>query len=132
MIRTVFCGLLAIFFLLAGIAHFTQTAAFVAIVPPALPFKLLIVQITGAVELIFAIGLLVPKWRRVSGWVLAVYCVVVLPANIYMAITGMPLGTIATTMQALWGRVALQVPLIALILWASGAAWSKTDTADEL
>jgi len=128
MIRTIFCWLLAVFFILAGLAHFAQTAAFASIVPPALPFKMLIVQITGAAELILAVGLLVPKWRRAAGWALAAYCLLVLPANIYMAITGMPLGSLDTS-AALWGRVLLQFPLIALILWASGALWPRTDSA---
>lgn len=120
MFKTIICWLLALFFLFAGIAHFTETDNFAAIVPPALPFKYLIVQVTGAMELVFVVGLIVRKWRRVTGWALSAYLLAVLPANIYMAIAGIPLGDMASSPAALWFRVFLQFPLIALILWACG------------
>ncbi|GHB04464.1 membrane protein [Algimonas arctica] len=120
MVKTLLCWLLAVFFLLAGIAHFTQTASFAAIVPPVLPFKHLIVQVTGAMELAFAVGLVVPSWRRVTGLALSAFLLAVLPANIHMAIVGMPLGEMSSPI-ALWFRVFLQFPLIVLVLWACGS-----------
>lgn len=120
MFKTIICWLLAAFFLLAGITHFTQTDSFAAIVPPALPFKHLIVQITGAMELAFAVGLLVPKWRRITGWALSAFLLAVLPANIYMALAGIPFGELSSP-TALWVRVFMQFPLIALVLWACGS-----------
>jgi len=123
MFRTVICWGLALFFLLAGFAHFTATDSFAAIVPPPLPFKPEIVQLTGAMELVFAIGLVVPRWRRVTGWLLSAYLLAVLPANIFMALEGMPLGAMQSP-TALWFRVFLQLPLIALVLWATGA-WTR-------
>lgn len=120
MIRTVICWALALFFFAAGIAHFTQTVAFAAIVPPPLPFKREIVQLTGAMEIAFAVGLIIPSWRRITGWLLAAFLLAVLPANIFMAIEGLPLGSLDTP-AALWTRVALQFPLIALVLWACGS-----------
>jgi uncharacterized membrane protein len=119
MFKTLTCWFLALFFALAGVAHFALVDRFAAIVPPALPFKPIIVQLTGVMELAFAIGLLIPRWRRVTGWALSAYLLAVLPANIYMATAGMPLGPLDTP-AALWGRVALQFPLIALVLWACG------------
>jgi uncharacterized membrane protein len=118
MIRTLTCWALALFFLLAGIAHFTQTAAFAAIVPPLLPFKSAIVWITGAMEIGFAILLLCPHLRPRLGWIIAAFLLAVLPANIYMALAGLPLGALDSPL-ALWTRVALQFPLIALVLWAT-------------
>ncbi|WP_298916779.1 DoxX family protein [uncultured Algimonas sp.] len=119
-VRSFVCWALALFFLAAGFAHFALTDDFAAIVPPPLPFKRQIVQLTGLMELVFAVGLVVPKWRRVTGWALAAYLLAVLPANIHMAIEGLPLGSLDTP-AALWGRVALQFPLIALVLWATRA-----------
>lgn len=114
------CVLLAPFFLAAGLAHFTQTDAFAAIVPPPLPFKREIVRLTGAMELAFALGLIIPRLRRATGWGLAAFLLAVLPANIYMAMETMPLGSLDSP-AALWGRVVLQFPLIMLILWATRA-----------
>lgn len=120
MFKTIICWLLAAFFLLAGITHFTQTDSFAAIVPPALPLKHLIVQITGAMELVFAVGLVVPKWRRITGWALSAFLLAVLPANIYMALAGISFGELSSP-TALWVRVFLQFPLIALVLWSCGS-----------
>lgn len=119
-VKTALCYLLALFFIMAGIAHFTQDDMFAAIVPPLLPFPYLIVWVTGVIEIILAVGLIWPRYRRLSGLLFAPYLLAVLPANIYMAVAGIPLGDHAASPTALWIRVALQFPLIALILWASG------------
>lgn len=114
------CWFLALFFFVAGIMHFVQDDAFAAIVPPLLPFPNLIVWVTGIMELIFAAGLVWPKYRKLSGFWLAPYLLAVLPANIYMAMYNIPMGEMTASPTALWVRVVLQFPLIVLILWASG------------
>ena len=119
-IKTIFCYLLALFFFVAGITHFTQDEAYAGIVPPLLPFPFLIVWVTGIMELFFALGLAIKKFRKISGFWLAPFLLAVLPANIYMAMYNIPLGDMESSSTALWVRVALQFPLIALILWASG------------
>jgi len=115
------CVFLALFFLTAGILHFIHDDKFAAIVPPLLPFKYEIVWLTGVMEFVFAVGLLWPRYRALTGWLLSLYLLAVLPANIYMAMAGIGFGDLVTSRTALWVRVALQFPLILLILWASGA-----------
>ena len=126
-IKTIFCYLLALFFFVAGITHFTQDEAYAAIVPPLLPFPFIIVWVTGIMELFFAVGLAIKKFRKISGFWLAPFLLAVLPANIYMAMYNIPLGDMESSSTALWVRVALQFPLIALILWASGNFDKKTN-----
>ena len=126
-IKTIFCYLLALFFFVAGITHFTQDEAYAGIVPPLLPFPFLIVWVTGIMELFFALGLAIKKFRKISGFWLAPFLLAVLPANIYMAMYNIPLGDMESSSTALWVRVALQFPLIALILWASGNFDKKTN-----
>lgn len=125
-IKTIFCYLLALFFFVAGITHFTQDEAYAGIVPPLLPFPFIIVWVTGIMELFFAVGLAIKKFRKISGFWLAPFLLAVLPANIYMAMYNIPLGDMESSSTALWIRVALQFPLIALILWASGNFDKKT------
>ncbi len=120
LIKTIICFLLAAFFIFAGITHFTQDSVYTEIVPPFLPFPYMIVWVTGVMEIIMGIGLLIPRWRRLSGLLLAPFLLAVLPANIYMAIADIPFNGKDLTDFQLWLRVALQFPLIALILWASG------------
>ena len=119
-LRIWFVYSLAAFFFVAGILHFVRDNEFAAIVPPLLPFPLAIVWITGVMELVLAAGLIIPKYRKRAGLLFAPYLLAVLPANIYMAMEGIPLGEMAASPTALWVRVFLQFPLIALILWASG------------
>jgi len=123
------CWFFALFFFGAGILHFVQDDAFAAIVPPLLPFPKLIVWVTGVMELIFAVGLILPKYRKLSGFWLAPYLLAVLPANIYMAMYNIPMGETSASPTALWVRVALQFPLIALILWASGNIGGRRNQA---
>ncbi len=121
MIRRIVQLGLAMFFLIAGVLHFQLDDAFARIVPPMLPFPVAIVWITGLMELGFA-GALIAKWRlRMTGLLLSAYLLAVLPANIYMAMAGIPLGETALSPAALWFRVALQFPLIALVLWCTRA-----------
>ncbi len=101
--------------------HFVADDVFARIVPPVLPFPYVIVWITGLIEIILAIGLLCPHFRKNAGIAFAPYLLAVLPANIYMAVADIPLGENMASPTALWIRVALQFPLIALILWAAGA-----------
>lgn len=100
--------------------HFIATESFEAIVPPPLPFKSVIVWITGAMELGFALCLLCSHLRPGLGWIISAFLLCVLPANIYMAMAGLPLGPLTSDL-ALWGRVGLQLPLIAVVLWACGS-----------
>ena len=112
--------LLAVFFAVAGVLHFRLDDTFARIVPPMLPFPVAIVWITGAMELAFAAALLA-KWRLpLTGLLLSAYLLAVLPANIYMALAQVRLGDTALSPAALWIRVALQFPLIALVLWSTG------------
>ena len=120
-IKSVLCYLLAAFFILAAIAHFIRDDSFAAIVPPALPFPYFIVWITGIMEAVLAVMLLIPKMRPWAGLIFAPFLLAVLPANIYMAMAGIPFGDSVSSPTALWGRVALQFPLIALVLWACGS-----------
>lgn len=131
MMKLVICWVLALFFLAAGVLlHFMAATEVAKIVPPFLPFPKLIVIVTGVMEVIFAIGLIWSKWRRLTGIALSVYLMAVLPANIYMAVEDMPLGGRDLTAFQLWFRVFLQFPLIALILWASGF-WEKPKSSGE-
>lgn len=110
---------LAVFFTLAGIAHFAFDAQFAAIVPPLLPLPLIIVWLTGFIELGFAAALLQRLFLPAIGKWLSLYLLAVLPANIYMAWADVPVFGVHAPAWMLWGRLPLQLLLIAWILWAT-------------
>jgi len=126
--KTGLCWLIAAFFMTAGIFHFVKDDVFAAIVPPLLPFPKFIVHVTGVIEIILAIMIVIPKTRQLAGTLFAPYLLAILPANIYMAMYNIPLGETAASPAALWIRVALQFPLIALIWWASRLPSSRNTT----
>lgn len=111
--------LFALFFVSAGIAHFTKVDDFAAIVPPLLPFPKLIVWVTGLMEIGMGVMLLCPHFRPQVGVLLSLFLLAVLPANIYMAMAEIPFGDSVSSPTALWIRVALQFPLIGLIYWTT-------------
>ena len=108
---------LAVMFLFTAVAHFNRMRPdMVQMVPPSVPNPELMVTITGICEILGAIGLLVPRTRRVAAIALIVFLVAVLPANIHAAQSGVTFAGAPAT--PLVPRIALQVLFIALLWWA--------------
>lgn len=84
--RAIAIGLAAMF-LVTGIAHFAPPLRdqLVAIVPPALPAPGLLVSVTGVLELLGAVGLLLPATRVAAAVCLLLLMLVMFPANVYAA-----------------------------------------------
>jgi uncharacterized membrane protein len=78
---------LAAMFILTGVAHFAAPlrAALIAIVPPQLPAPGLLVTVTGVLEFVGAVGLLVPTTRVAAAVCLLLMMLAMFPANIYAA-----------------------------------------------
>src|ERR1700712_982583 len=70
----------------SGVLHFLRPAPFVAIVPTVLPAPLSLVYLSGAVELLGAGLLSVPRTRVLGGAVSAALLLGVFPANVSMAL----------------------------------------------
>ena len=121
-IKLALTALFALFFVLAGVTHFTAVESYAAIAPPLLPFPYVIVWVTGVMEIAMGVMLLCPHYRARVGVFLGLFLLAVLPANIYMAIAGVSFGDTVASPAALWIRVALQFPLIAVIYWATRPA----------
>jgi uncharacterized membrane protein len=69
-------------FVVAGIAHFASTGFFLKVMPPYIPFHREVVLISGAIEIILGVLLLVPRSSRFAAWGLVALLVAVFPANI--------------------------------------------------
>jgi uncharacterized membrane protein len=77
---------LAFFFVCTGLLHFKFHAPMSAMIPPWVPGRLTWVYVTGVLEILGAIGLLIPALRRAAGIGLILLLVGVLPANVYAAL----------------------------------------------
>jgi uncharacterized membrane protein len=85
-IKAIAVGLAAMF-VLTGVAHFVPPLRrdLIAIVPPRLPAPGLLVSITGVLEFLGAVGLLVPATRVAAAVCLLLLMAAMFPANVYAA-----------------------------------------------
>ena len=106
---------LAAFYMLGGIGHFLAIDKVVRIVPDFVPYPRAVVIVTGILEIAGAIALLMPRWRRVAGIMLALYAACVFPANIKHAVDGISFLPFAESWWYHGPRLAMQ-PVI--VWWA--------------
>jgi uncharacterized membrane protein len=80
--RVAMCAML--FF--TAIGHFIYTEGMALMIPGIIPFKIQIIYVTGFVEIALGIGLLIPRVKYYAAWLIIIFFIAVLPANIYAAI----------------------------------------------
>ena len=110
--------LLALFFMAAGANHFLNSDIYVAIMPSYLPAHLELVYISGLLEILGGIGVVLSPTRQWAGYGLIVLLIAVFPANLYMAMNPDKFGDIASA-WALYARLPLQFLLIGWTFWAT-------------
>ncbi len=111
--------LLALFFIGAGVSHFTNADFFLAIMPPYLPLHLELVYLSGVFEIAGGVAVLVPSIRPMAGWFLIAILIGVYPANIHMAVNPEAYVAQGTPLWGIYGRLPLQFVMIAWAWWAS-------------
>ena len=102
-----------------GIDHLLTPDRYLPMIPSVLPYPAEIVLLTGLCELAGAIGLLVPRTRRLAGIMLAIYFVCVFPANIKNAVEGVVVDGLPTSSWYYWVRLLFQPVAIWWALRAS-------------
>jgi uncharacterized membrane protein len=70
-------------FVVAGIAHFAATGFFLKVMPPYIPYHREVVLLSGAIEILLGILLLIPRTSRLAAWGLVALLIAVFPANIH-------------------------------------------------
>lgn len=76
---------LAVTLVVTSIGHFTYTKGMAMIVPAWIPFKREIVYMSGVFEAAAALFILIPSFQVITAWMLIVFFILVLPANILAA-----------------------------------------------
>ena len=114
-----YAGLAVVFvwFFAGGIAHFTNTDFFVAIVPPWVPYEIPVVYLSGVAEVMLALLITWPVSRSLAGWGLILLTLAVTPANIHMWLN--PDQFPQASEAALSIRLVVQVLLLLLIWWST-------------
>jgi uncharacterized membrane protein len=113
--------LLAALFLFAGVLHLCKTDLFLPIMPPLVPFPRLCVIVSGIVEILGGIGLLVPvrQAQILTGAGLTLLLIAVFPANIYMAAENIRVKGMPSQPWMAWARLPLQPVLMLGVLWVT-------------
>jgi uncharacterized membrane protein len=100
----------------SGVLHFAAPKPYDSIVPAALPGSARTwTYLSGVAELVVALALAVPRFRRLGGLLAALLFIGVFPANVQMAIDYQRSGKPLPARLMAFGRLPLQVPLV---LWA--------------
>lgn len=103
--------------LMTALGHFLFAKGMAMMLPDFIPLKMEAVYLTGILEIAAAIGLQLRKWRKLTGWLLIVFLILILPANIYAALNNVNIETATYDGEGiayLWYRIPLQ---IFFILW---------------
>ena len=109
--------LFGIAFVWIGIQHFTNVDFFLPIVPKVLGAPEFWVYLSGIVEIILGLSLMIPMSRKTGAKATAVFLVVIYWANANMWINDIPLqgSTFSTTAHVM--RAMAQVAMFALAIW---------------
>jgi uncharacterized membrane protein len=109
---------LAAMFVVTGVAHFVQPLRgdMVGIVPPRLPAPALLVSITGVLELLGAIGLLIPTTRVAAAICLFALMLAMFPANVHAARMPNPPKSMTTRLPQ---RTALEAVFLVAAAFAA-------------
>ena len=86
-------------------------------VPGVFPKPALLVSLTGILEGLGAVGLLIPATRGLAGLCLVLLLVALLPANVSAARRGVSMRGRAPT--PLLVRIPMQILFVGLTLWAT-------------
>ena len=117
--RWQYVGLAIVFcwFFFGGISHFTSPDFFVSIMPPYVGWHLEIVYISGVLEILGALGILLPATRQLAGNCLILLTLAVTPANIHMWMNPQLYPDVPESFLAV--RLFVQALLILCIWWST-------------
>ena len=116
-------GGIALVFLFTGVGHFIETGPMTEMLPEVVPQRVLLVYISGILEIGLAVLILMPPLQRPVGGLLLVMLIAFLPLNIYAALNRVPMG------GHVWGPTYLliRVPLqLLLMIWIARFAVAKS------
>ena len=103
---------MAAMLLLTAGAHFGFDKGMAMMIPGFIPYKLELVYLTGIIEAVAAIGLLIAKYQYKTAWFLVAFFILLLPFNIYACLNHVNIETATfdgDDVNYLWFRVPLQV-----------------------
>lgn len=108
--------------LFTSIGHVVFSKGMEMMLPDFIPFKKGMVYATGLIEVLAAIGLLTTTYRAITAWLLILFFILVLPANIHAAIKHVDhekKSFDGKGLKYLWFRVPLQIFFTAWVYFSA-------------
>lgn len=106
---------LAATLLFTSLGHLIYTKGMVLMLPDFIPLKKEMIYVTGLLEVMGAFGLFIPALSRLTGMLLIVFFLLILPTNIYASIKHLNYETATFDGKGpgyLWFRIPFQLLLI--------------------
>lgn len=117
-VKLTLLGVMALFYVVAGVNHFLNPEFYVNIMPPYLPWHAELVLLSGVAEVLLGLAVLVPATRVLAAWGIIALLIAVFPANLHVALHDVPmLGSEQGAGWLNWVRLPLQGLLIAWAWW---------------
>lgn len=111
------CVGIALVFCFTGVGHLILTEPMAEMLPSWMPGRILLVYVTGVIEIAAAIAVLIPRLRTTVGWGLIAMLILFLPVNVYAAMNRVEMGGHEWGPIYLLIRVPLQFLLIGWTWW---------------
>lgn len=108
---------ISVMLLFTALGHFLYSEGMALMVPDFIPFKKEVVYLTAIIEIVAAIGLHIPQLRVLTAWLLILFFLLLLPANIKASIIHLDYQKATFSgngLSYLWFRIPLQ---ILFIIW---------------
>jgi uncharacterized membrane protein len=112
-----------LFFLFTALGHFIRTKQMAEMVPPAIPYRVNVIYLTGILELLGVVGIWIPQLTRLIGFCLILMLVCLLPANIYSALHRVDFGGHGSGPVYLLIRIPFQLLVILWTYFATNQNW---------
>jgi uncharacterized membrane protein len=124
---------LSLFFVVTAIGHFISTEEMATMLPPAVPYRVELIYFTGVLELLGAMGVWIPRLMRLTGLLLILMLIGLLPANVYSAINRVDFGGHGAGPAYLLVRVPFQLFVIWWAYFSTEQDWFRREVkSDEL
>ena len=116
-VRNIIGFLLGLPLIVIGIQHFSDPEPFNAIVPHYLGWPSFWTYSSGVLEVLFGLGIMVPKTRRLAALLLVILVLLMSLANLNMWINDIPFEGKRLTTTGHVIRWIIQVILLVVLLW---------------
>jgi len=108
---------MAAFYSMAGLNHFINSDFYLGLIPNYLGYPEVINYLSGIIEIVFAIGILFSKARKLIAYGIILMLVAFIPSHIYfIQIGSCVINGLCVSPWIAWARILLIHPL--LLLWA--------------